>query len=206
MKTLNVVLLALGSIGTASCGPKDVIPTSPTHPANPDAPTGQTARATPPDAGVEPADTGGHEGHEGHGGHGTPPPDTGAPAGGGQDEKAAIAAAEKAAYEAARPVFEKYCSNCHSAAGKKSSNKKLDHFNLDSYPFGGHHAAEIGETIREVLGVTGEEATMPKDKPGAVNGAELDLVVAWSKAFDASHKAGLHDHGTGGHEHGHGGH
>ncbi len=183
MKTLNVLVLAVGSMLAASCGPKDVIPTSPTHPANPDAPMGQTARATEPDAGV--------------------------PASGAdelKDDKAAIAAAEQAAYEAARPVFETYCSNCHSSSGKKAAKKKLDHFNMDSYPFGGHHATEIGEEIREVLGVTGEEATMPKDKPGAVKGAELDLVVAWSKAFDASHKAGLHDHGKSGHEHGHGGH
>ena len=181
MKTLNMLVIALASILAASCGPKDVIPSSPTHPANPEAPTGQMAHATQPDAGAEPAETGG-------------------------DDKTAIAAAEQAAYEAARPVFEKYCSNCHSSAGKKSSAKKLDHFNMDTYPFGGHHATVIGETIREVLGVTGEEPSMPKDQPGAVKGSDLDLIVAWSKAFDASHKAGLHHHDADDHEHHHEGH
>ena len=114
-----------------------------------------------------------------------------------------LAAAEQAAYERARPVFEKYCARCHASAGAKSTEKTLGHFSIDRYPFGGHHAATAGATVREVLGVGGKAATMPKDDPGAVKGAELDAVVEWSKAFDASHAAGLHHHGDEGEEHEH---
>jgi mono/diheme cytochrome c family protein len=113
----------------------------------------------------------------------------------------AIAAAETAAYEKARPVFEKHCATCHSAKGKKAKKKTLRHFNIDRYPFGGHHAGEMGETIREVLGVTGEEPTMPRGKPGSVKGDELDAIVAWSHAFDRAHAAGVH--GDKGHDHEH---
>jgi mono/diheme cytochrome c family protein len=176
MKTLDVFVFVLGSIAAAACGPKDVIPTAPHHPANPDAPGGRTG-ASPEEAGVE--------------------EDEGA--------KAQIASAEQAAYQAAWPILSKYCSNCHSSEGKKATPEKLDHFNIDSYPFGGHHATEIGETVRVVLAAGGGHATMPMDQPGAVKGEELDLIVAWTKAFDASHKAGLHDHGHH-HGHGHGGH
>lgn len=135
----------------------------------------------------------------------SPDAETGEQPGDGDSDQdqAALAAAEQAAYERARPVFEKHCAKCHTSKGEKSSEKKLGHFNMDTYPFGGHHAAAAGATVREVLGVTGEEATMPMDDPGAVQGEELEAVVAWSKAFDASHAAGLHEHG----EHGeHGGH
>src|SRR5688500_16230787 len=76
----------------------------------------------------------------------------GAPA---EVDKGAIAAAEQAAFAKAKPVFEKHCARCHSSKGEKASKKKLDHFDMDTYPFGGHHATEIGGTIREVLGATG---------------------------------------------------
>lgn len=133
---------------------------------------------------------------------GAPSGATGAGTSVAEDEQA-IAAAEQAAYERARPVFERYCAKCHSSKGEKASPKKLGHLNIDGYPFGGHHAGEIGAAIREVLGVTGEEATMPMDAPGAVKGEELEAIVEWSKAFDRAHAAGLHQHG----EHGdHGGH
>ena len=135
-----------------------------------------------------------HAGHEGHG------DDKSESA---NDEKAAIAAAETAAYERAKPIFARYCSKCHSSTGKKATKKRLAHFSIDTYPFGGHHAEEVGATIREVLGVAGEKPTMPKDAPGRVKGAELEAIVEWSQAFDKAHAAGLHDHG----EHkGHGDH
>src|SRR5688572_24819345 len=57
-----------------------------------------------------------------------------APAGAANPETAAIAEAEQAAYQAAWPVFEKYCANCHSSEGKKATPEKLDHFQIDSYP------------------------------------------------------------------------
>jgi mono/diheme cytochrome c family protein len=115
------------------------------------------------------------------------------------EDKDAIAAAETAAFERARPVFEQRCATCHTSAGAKASAETLTHFSMDTYPFGGHHATTIGAEVREVLGVTGEPPTMPKDAPGSVKGDELEAIVAWSKAFEASHAAGLHHHGDGGH-------
>lgn len=120
--------------------------------------------------------------------------------------KADLLAAEMAAYEKAKPVFDTYCAKCHSKSGSKQTAKKRDHFDMTTYPFGGHHAMEISGEIREVLGLTGKKPTMPPDKKGAVKGAELELIKAWADAFDASHEGGAHEghdqHGGGGHEHG----
>jgi mono/diheme cytochrome c family protein len=90
---------------------------------------------------------------------------------------------EQAAFEAAKPVFEEYCAHCHGSSGSK---KALKHFRMDSYPFKGHHAHEIGALVRKSLGVDGGEITMPSDDKGAVKGKELELIVAWSRAFDAA--------------------
>lgn len=120
------------------------------------------------------------------------------------------AADETAAYDKAKPVFDAYCAKCHTTQGSKSSKKSLEHFNMDAYPFGGHHADEITSVIREVLGASGEKATMPRDKPGAVKGDELKLVLAWADAYDRAHptKAGEHhhDHDDDSDEHEHEGH
>jgi len=117
--------------------------------------------------------------------------------------KADLLATENAAFEKAKPVFEKWCASCHSKDGKKTSAKKRDHFDMTTYPFGGHHAMEISGEIREVLGVTGKKPTMPADKKGAVKGEELETIEAWADAFDASHTGGAHEgHGdSGGHKH-----
>lgn len=119
--------------------------------------------------------------------------------------KANLLAAETAAFEKAKPVFDKWCASCHSKDGKKTSAKKREHFDMTTYPFGGHHAMEISGEIREVLGVTGKKPTMPADKKGAVKGEELELVKAWADAFDASHQGGAHE-GHGEHEADAGGH
>lgn len=118
----------------------------------------------------------------------------------------ALLAAERQAYERAKPVFEKYCAKCH--AGSKNSPLKrraLPHFNMNTYPFGGHHASEIAHEIREVLGATGKEPTMPQNNPGAVKGEELERILAWADAFERAKEAGLHDQGKA-NEHDHGGH
>ena len=118
--------------------------------------------------------------------------------------KADLLAAEMTAYEKAKPVFDKYCAKCHSKHGGKQSISKREHFDMTSYPFGGHHAMEVHDEIREVLGLTGKKPTMPADKKGAVKGAELALVKAWADAFEASHEGGAHedrDPQGGGHEH-----
>ncbi len=119
--------------------------------------------------------------------------------------KAELLAAETAAFEKAKPVFEKACSKCHTQGGKKATKKKLDHFDMTTYPFGGHHAMEISGAIRKSLGIDGSKPTMPFDKKGSVKGEDLALIAAWADAFDASHKGGAHeghgDHGHGEHKH-----
>lgn len=98
---------------------------------------------------------------------------------------------EQEAYQRARPVFERYCASCHTSSGGKRA--ALRHFTMDGYPFGGHHAAQISATIREVLGASGQPATMPKDRPGAVQSEELRAILDWADAFDRAHAAGNHD-------------
>jgi mono/diheme cytochrome c family protein len=106
--------------------------------------------------------------------------------------KAELLAAETGAWDTAKPVFEKYCSGCHTDGGKKASKKKLDHFNMSTYPPGGHHTATIGFTIREVLGQAGKKATMPYGKAGSVQGDDLATIIAWTNAWEAAEKGGAH--------------
>lgn len=158
------------TIAIAACGSKS------TPPATPTPPPAETSPAATPAAMTEQPKQ----------------PDADKPAPPKADAKADALAAETAAYEKAKPVFEKYCSTCHSKAGKKSAKKKLDHFSIDSYPFGGEHTAFIGNHIRDVLGLSGKKATMPDDKPGSVKGDDLALVKAWADAWDAAEGAGAH--------------
>lgn len=123
-----------------------------------------------------------------------PPPD---PA----QVKAELLAAEKVAFENAKPVFDKFCAKCHSKSGNKWSQKKGDHFDMSTYPFGGHHAMKISSEIRKSLAIGGGKPTMPFDKKGAVKGEELALIAAWADAFDKAHAGGAHE--GKGHEHGH---
>lgn len=105
---------------------------------------------------------------------------------------------ERTAYEAARPVFETYCANCHTSGGGKASKDALGHFSMDAYPFGGHHADEVSAAIRKVLGVSSSPPTMPRDRPGSVKGEELQLILTWAKARDRARTpppgSGSHDH------------
>jgi uncharacterized membrane protein len=114
--------------------------------------------------------------------------------------KAELLATELAAFEKAKPVFEKYCASCHAKGGKLATAKKLDHFDMTTYPFGGHHAAEIGGEIRKSLAIGGGKPTMPFNNKGAVKGDDLALIAAWADAFDASHRGGAHE-GHSGHKH-----
>jgi mono/diheme cytochrome c family protein len=99
-------------------------------------------------------------------------------------------AEEKAAFDAAKPVFEEQCYRCHTSKGRKAKAKSLDHLKMDSYPFGGHHAHEVGRLIRQVLtDVKGKGPTMPSDDVGAVKGEDLKKVLAWTDAFDRAHPA-----------------
>ena len=102
--------------------------------------------------------------------------------------KVDLAANETAAFEKAKPVFDKYCAACHDKSKKGAKASTLKHFDISSYPFGGEHAADVDKEVRKVLAIGGGKATMPKGKPGAVKGDELALIAAWADAFDAAHE------------------
>jgi plastocyanin len=118
--------------------------------------------------------------------------------------KTDLLAAELAAYEKIKPLVGTYCASCHTKGQKGAKAKTLEHFETTTYPFGGHHAMEVGKNVRKVLGIGGGKPTMPKNKPGIVQGDELALFAAWADAFDASHAGGAHEGhgGGGGHDHG----
>ena len=101
----------------------------------------------------------------------------------------AVTPEERAAFEAAKPVFERHCFRCHTKHGRKAKAKSLAHMTMDRYPFGGHHAAEAGAVIRRVLGAGPDkkEPTMPSDDAGAVAGDDLAKILAWADAFDRAH-------------------
>jgi hypothetical protein len=106
--------------------------------------------------------------------------------------KADPLAAETKAWNAAQPVFDKYCAHCHTEGGAKASKKKLNRFNFTAYPPTGSHAKTIGTTIRGVLGLDGGKPKMPADKPGSVTGDDLAHLKAWADAWDAADQAGAH--------------
>ncbi|MBA3464159.1 MAG: cupredoxin domain-containing protein [Deltaproteobacteria bacterium] len=118
--------------------------------------------------------------------------------------KADLLAAEMTAYENVKPLVGQYCASCHTKGQKGAKAKTLEHFETTTYPFGGHHAMEVGKNVRKVLAIGGGKPTMPKNKPGVVKGEELALFKAWADAFDASHAGGAHEGhgGGGGHDHG----
>jgi mono/diheme cytochrome c family protein len=107
--------------------------------------------------------------------------------------KADLLAAETAAFEKAKPVFDTHCARCHLKGAKQANAKKLKEFDMTKYPFGGEHAMDIGPEIRKVLGIGGGKVTMPADKKGAVKGDELALMAAWADAWEASRKGGAHE-------------
>jgi mono/diheme cytochrome c family protein len=96
---------------------------------------------------------------------------------------------EIAAFERAKPAFERHCFRCHTSAGKKAKPKALAHITMDGYPFGGHHADESGNVVRKVLGAGGGKPTMPSDDRGAVTGEDLARILAWADAFENAHPA-----------------
>ena len=99
-------------------------------------------------------------------------------------------AAETAAFEKAKPVFEGFCKGCHQKGQKNATAKKLADFDITAYPFGGKHNST--KEIRTVLGIEGGKPTMPKTKPGSVKDADLDAIKAWADAYDAAEAAGAH--------------
>jgi cytochrome c len=107
--------------------------------------------------------------------------------------KADLLAAETAAYDKAKPVFDTACARCHTKTGKKMKAATLEHVDMTAYPFGGMHAASIGNEIRVVLAIDGhKKASMPADQPGSVTGDDLATIKAWTEAWQAAGAAGVH--------------
>ena len=98
---------------------------------------------------------------------------------------------EAAAFERAKPAFERHCFRCHTTDGKKAKPKTLAHLKMDAYPFEGHHADDAGGVVRKVLGGDGAKATMPSDDPGVVTGEDLARILAWADAYDAARRAAV---------------
>ena len=115
------------------------------------------------------------------------------PAADPEQAKAELLAAEMAAYEKAKPVFEKFCARCHAQGNRGANKKKLEHFDMTKYPFTGEHPKKMSSEVREVLGIGGGKVTMPPDKKGAVKGDDLAAIAAWADAFDAAQAGGAHD-------------
>ena len=101
--------------------------------------------------------------------------------------------AEKAAFERARPVFVARCSRCHSKDGKDARPISLEHFDMTSYPFGGHHTETITTTLRNVVGLDGSKPKMPQDNKGSLTEDQLALIEAWAAAYDAAEAGGAHE-------------
>ncbi|MEJ7600078.1 MAG: hypothetical protein WKG01_19375 [Kofleriaceae bacterium] len=104
--------------------------------------------------------------------------------------KAELMATETAAFVKAKPVFDKFCQGCHVKGQKNASAKKLNQLDLTAYPFTGEHSK--ASDLRDVLGLSGKKATMPKTKPGAVKGDDLGTIIAWADAWDAAEAGGAH--------------
>lgn len=158
--SMLVTIAACGGGGSKPTTTQEPTPPTPTEASNP--PPAETKQEPPP---VEPA----------------PDPD--------QPKKDALAA-ELAAFEKAKPVFEKFCQSCHVKGQKNANAKKLGEFEMTAYPFTGEH--NTAKDIREVLAIGGGKATMPKTKPGSVKGDDLATIAAWADAWDAAEAAGAH--------------
>lgn len=171
------LLLGSAALALIACGSKPSPATTP-PPGPGDTAGSDTAGSTaPPDAAVTVAEPTVDAA--------PPPPDPAA-------IKAALLATEQDTFAAAKPVFTKFCASCHVQGGAKATKKKLGHFDMTAYPLGGHHAATIGHEILEVLGQTGEKATMPDNKPGSVTGADLAALTIWAQAWIAADDGGAH--------------
>ncbi|MDQ3336624.1 MAG: c-type cytochrome [Myxococcota bacterium] len=177
MKTFGLILIFAFGCGGGSSKPAQ--PPAPIDPVPMPAEPTKTAEPTQPTQPAEPTPA-------------EPPK---------PDPKVALLAAETAAFEKAKPVFDKWCAKCHAEGGKLATKKKRDHFDMTKYPFDGHHAMEVSKEIRKSLAIGGGKPSMPFDKKGAVKGEELAAIAAWADAFDASHAGGAHEGGGSGHKH-----
>ena len=100
-----------------------------------------------------------------------------------------VSSAEAAAWESARPVIAEYCMKCHTATGREANPTALKHVSFDTYPPGGMHGSEAGSAVLIVLGLTGQPATMPADRPGSVSADALEKVQAWAAVFEEARRS-----------------
>lgn len=166
-------------------------------PGSPEVPSSSPQRsgAEPPvTAGAPPMVEHSDQSHE----HGGPGSVTGQPR---VAPTAPLEADEMTAHEKAKPVFAAHCARCHSNDGSKASKAARRHFDMDLYPFGGHHSSDVTKELRRVLGADGGKPTMPRDDPGAVAGAELELILAWAQAFDRARQHSEQSHAPDAHSH-----
>lgn len=144
----------------------------------------------------------------------SPPPVAGAPPSAAPSASVALPEAELAAYRAAAPVFERYCLACHRPGTNSMSVITSNTLDLGTYPFTGSSSNEAGFLIAAALGAPladldardeaplslarqhigagrPPKARMPKDQPGAVQGDDLERILAWARAWRATRRAGL---------------
>ena len=97
-----------------------------------------------------------------------------------------IAPEERAAFEAARPTFVRYCVRCHASGTKKVKRSTLDHLDMTSYPFA-TRADDVAALVRTVVGAGGGAPSMPLVGRGCLDTAEVDAIAAWADAFQRVH-------------------
>lgn len=95
-----------------------------------------------------------------------------------------VAASERLAFAAARPVFERYCLRCHTQGSKKVKPSTLAALDMTTYPFTGRDEGAIAARVRAVVGLDGGQPRMPMVKPGCLTADDLDHIAAWARAFD----------------------
>jgi hypothetical protein len=98
--------------------------------------------------------------------------------------------AERTSFEAARPVFARYCWRCHAGGSKKVKASTLAQLDMTSYPFASDHGAAVVPLIRTVVGLDGAPATMPMAGRGCVPAADLDRIAAWTAAYARAREGG----------------
>jgi cytochrome c553 len=86
---------------------------------------------------------------------------------------------ERAAFEAARPAFVRYCVRCHASGTKKVKRSTLDRLDMTRYPFTSR-SDDVAATVRAVVGAGGGTPSMPLVGRGCLADSELAAIAAWA--------------------------
>jgi mono/diheme cytochrome c family protein len=95
-------------------------------------------------------------------------------------------ASELAAYERAKPVFERHCTACHRDGTRLTSGEAMRKVDMNGYPFGGAPRAAMTRTVMASL--TGGGPTMPPFRRQPLTAEEVALIRAWAAATDAANR------------------